>query len=335
MTDVPFNLGPSSFPAIDDDDPGATQVLGMDAPPRRCEGSTANIAHNAADAIPLNLGPAGRHDRNDDEDDDGHPDADSGRFAPRFPENAVKPAAVGLAALLLVGGVIAGVRVITATNHAAPTIQQPTQADNERRQAELLHDAMTVAKALLERIRRSPIADRIDPSQLEQAMDDQDIERMEELTKQLETSYATTLDDTTSQTSKTLGEAIGRADKLRKAPESDEHARLNQLADTWRGKTVTEENLADAIAVVKQITGLAATVESQQAKAEEAERQRNQREQEERERQSAQQQSTQQQATEPTQPQQPQYQPPTPQPAPSWNVPGQQTERLPNRDGSL
>ncbi|KAA8823368.1 hypothetical protein EMO92_10100 [Bifidobacterium reuteri] len=335
MTDVPFNLGPSSFPAIDDEDPGATQVLGMDAPPRRCEGSTANIAHNAADAMPLNLGPDGCHDRNDDENDDGYPGADSGRFAPRFPENAVKPAVVGLAALLLVGGMIAGVLVITATNHAAPTIQQPTQADNERRQAKRLHDAMTVAKALLERVKRSPIADQIDPSQLEQAMDDQDIEHMEALTKQLETSYATALDDTTSQTSETLGEAIGRADKLREAPESDEHARLNQLADTWRDKTVTEENLADAIAAVRQIADLAATVESRQTKAEEAERQREQREQEERERQSAQQQSTQQQATAPTQPQQPQYQPSTPQPAPSWNVPGQQTDRLPNRDGSL
>ncbi|KAA8828562.1 hypothetical protein [Bifidobacterium myosotis] len=332
MTGEPFNLGPSSLPAIADDEPGETQILGMDAPPRRCEGSTANITHNADDAMPLNLGPTERNDRNNDEDDDGHADADGGRFMSRFPENAVKPAVAGLAVLLLVGGVIAGVRVITATNHAEPTIQQPVQAEEDRKQAERLQDAMTIAKALLERVKRSPIADQINPSQLEQAMDDQDIERMEAFTKQLETSYATALDDTTSQTSKTLGEAIGRADKLRAAPESDEHARLDRLADTWRDKTITEENLADAIAAARQIADLAATVDVQQTKAAEEERQREQREQEERERQSAQQQSTQQQATAPTQPQ---YQPSTPQPAPSWNVPGQQTDRLPNRDGSL
>ncbi|MBT1181426.1 hypothetical protein JS531_05495 [Bifidobacterium sp. CP2] len=332
MTGELFNLGPSSFPAIADDDPSATQVLSLDAPPRRCEGSTANITHNADDAMPLNLGPTERNDRNNDEDDDGHADADGGRFMSRFSGNTVKPAVAGLAVLLLVGGVIAGVRVITATNHAEPTIQQPVQAEEDRKQAERLQDAMTIAKALLERVKRSPIADQINPSQLEQAMDDQDIERMEAFTKQLETSYATALDDTTSQTSKTLGEAIGRADKLRAAPESDEHARLDRLADTWRDKTITEENLADAIAAARQIADLAATVDVQQTKAAEEERQREQREQEERERQSAQQQSTQQQATAPTQPQ---YQPSTPQPAPSWNVPGQQTDRLPNRDGSL
>lgn len=224
---------------------------------------------------------------------------------------------------LLAGG---GYAVGTLLGPQPQKTQSEQQDEDAGRETPEQGDKAMAAAQLLERIERSPVAEDIDHTGLEQAMNADDIERVVTETEALETKFLQLIDDRIAATGESIAQYMKRADAMASAPETAEKKELLALAGEWKEVQVTEANLGEALIAEQRLSELTPTVEQQKRAADEEAAQREQDMQH-------------QQSTTPM-PSPPIVQAdpiPVPQPqAPSWSVPGEtQNGTLPGKDGSL